>query len=303
MQLRLSQTFLSLIALATFACNAAPTLSRVFSIESRDGEFALNRRDLSFASLDSRDYELEERDDEIQWLVVRVDTPPPTHPVVPPSTHPANPPPHPVTPQGDHHESTSQHHESTPPQATYDEKYGHIQTNDGKRLSHPASVIDPIPHDLALPAKLENYREQTKDTEKNPHRPTTVGIATDGNTEHYGTSVPHKQLSSEERDALRDQRTANAYDKHGLERPEPDKECPNKVGNCAEFHTIPGLVNHDSDGQHIDTLTVNTKTGTPMEMCPNCRKLAETMTSQTPGLTITDHGHPGGPKTYTVSMG
>jgi hypothetical protein len=295
MQLRLSQSFIALVALATLACNAAPTISRVFSIETRDGDFALDRRDLSFVSLDSRDYELVERDDELQWFMVRDDTPPSspkTHPVNPP---PVNPPSRPASPQGQ--ASTSQH-VPTPPHGTYDETYGHIQTAQGDRLSHPASVIETIPHTANPRTRLENYRQQTID--KNPHMPTTVGIASDGHTEHYGTSVPPSHgtnpLPQGEAKGIRKQRTMDAYDANRFPRAKKPNDCQWGPGQCAEFKTIPPLVDrHSTTNKHIDTLTVNTKSGEPMKMCPNCEKMAETMTNRIPGLSIHDRA-PGGKK-------
>jgi hypothetical protein len=51
MQLRLSQSLISLIALATLACNAAPIASQVFSIEVGNVEHMLDKA--SYISVDS----------------------------------------------------------------------------------------------------------------------------------------------------------------------------------------------------------------------------------------------------------
>jgi hypothetical protein len=165
-------------------------------------------------------------------------------------------------------------------------------------LSHPASVIETIPHTANPRTRLENYRQQTID--KNPHQPTTVGIASDGHTEHYGTSVPPghspNPLPQGEAKGIRKQRTMSAYDANHLPRAGQPNDCQWGPGQCAEFKTIPPLVDrHSTTSKHIDTLTVNTKSGQPMKMCPNCEKMAETMTNRIPKLSIQDHG-PGGKK-------
>jgi hypothetical protein len=133
-----------------------------------------------------------------------------------------------------------------------------------------------------------------------------VGLASDGHTEHYGTSVPAKfspnPLTKDEAQGIRKQRVVDAFDKNHLPRAKQPSDCAWGPGNCSEFKTIPPLVDRQSAaGKHIDTLTVKTKSGEPMKMCPNCEKMAETMTNRMPGLTIKDHA-PGG-KTYgSVSM-
>jgi hypothetical protein len=137
-----------------------------------------------------------------------------------------------------------------------------------------------------------------------------VGYASDGHTEHYGTSIPaehgHTGMDDGENHILREHRVEDAYDARGLPRANKPRNCPWGPGHCAEFKTIPPLLPHPAapnSNKHIVALTANTHSGEPMPMCPNCKKYAQTVTNETPGLAITDLGDQrhNGPKTYHIS--